>query len=67
MSAIPLNANPLDPTINATSKYQENKIFSFGYIKIQKENPDGKVHLVAEVRDEDGILRPESNWDLSPQ
>jgi hypothetical protein len=67
LSAIPLNANPLDPTINATSKYQENKIFNFEYIKIQKENLDGKVHLIAEVRDDDGLLRPGSNWDLSPQ
>lgn len=67
LSAIPLKVTPLDPTINATSKYQENKIFNFGYIKVQKENLDGKVHLIAEVRDEDSILRPGSNWDLSPQ
>ncbi|HZA08114.1 MAG TPA: hypothetical protein VE619_10455 [Nitrososphaeraceae archaeon] len=27
-----------------------------------------KVHLIAEVRDEEeGILPPRSNWDLSPQ
>ena len=67
LSAIPLKANPLDPTINATSKYQENKIFNFGYIKLQKEKPDGKVHLIAEVLDADGLVRPGSNWDLSPQ
>jgi hypothetical protein len=34
---------------------------------MQKEKLDGKVHLIAEVRDEDGLLRPGSNWDLSPQ
>ena len=67
LSAIPLPANPLDPTINATSKYQENKIFNFGYIKVQKEGPDGKVHLVSDVIDEDGLLRPGSHWDLPPQ
>ncbi|MGB6629006.1 MAG: alkaline phosphatase D family protein [Nitrososphaeraceae archaeon] len=67
LSAIPLKVNPLDPTINATSKYQENKIFNFGYIKLQKEKPDGKVHLIAEVLDADGLVRPGSNWDLSPQ
>jgi len=67
LSAIPLKANPLDPTINATSKYQENQIFNFGYIKIQQEKSDGKVHLIAEVLDADGLVRPGSNWDLSPQ
>ena len=67
LSAIPLKANPLDPTINATSKYQENKIFNFGYIKIQKEKTDGKIHLIAEVLDGEGLVRPGSNWDLSPQ
>ena len=67
LGAIPLKVNPLDPTINATSKYQENKIFNFGYIKLQKEKPDGKVHLIAEVLDADGLVRPGSNWDLSPQ
>jgi alkaline phosphatase D len=67
LSAIPLKANPLDPSINATSKYQENQIFNFGYIKIQKQRSDGKVHLISEIRDEDGLLRPGSNWDISPQ
>ena len=67
LSAIPLKANPLDPTINATSKYQENQIFNFGYIKIQQEKSDGKVHLISEVRDENGLLRPGSNWDIPPQ
>jgi alkaline phosphatase D len=67
LSAIPLKANPLDPTINSTSKYQENQIFNFGYIKIQQEKSDGKVHLISEVRDENGLVRPGSNWDISPQ
>ena len=67
LSAIPLKANPLDPTINATSKYQENQLFNFGYIKIQQEKSDGKVHLISEVRDENGLLRPGSNWDIPPQ
>jgi alkaline phosphatase D len=67
LSAIPLKANPLDPTINATSKYQENQLFNFGYIKIQQEKSDGKVHLISEVRDENGLIRPGSNWDIPPQ
>jgi alkaline phosphatase D len=67
LSAIPLKANPLDPTINATSKYQENQLFNFGYIKIQQEKSDGKVHLISEVRDENGLMRPGSNWDIPPR
>jgi alkaline phosphatase D len=67
LSAIPLKANPLDPTINAKFKYQENKIFNFGYIKVQKEKTDGKIHLIAEVLDGEGLVRPGSNWDLRPQ
>jgi alkaline phosphatase D len=67
ISAIPVKASPPDPTINATTKYQENKIFNFGYIKIQKEKSDGKVHLISEVLDENGLVRPGSNWDISPQ
>jgi alkaline phosphatase D len=67
LSAIPLKTNPLDPSINATSKYQENQIFNFGYIKIQKQRSDGKVHLISEIRDEDGLIRPGSNWDIPPQ
>jgi phosphodiesterase/alkaline phosphatase D-like protein len=67
LSAIPLKANPLDPTINATSKYHENKMFNFGYIKIQKDKTDGKAHLMTEVLDGEGLVRPGSNWDLPPQ
>jgi alkaline phosphatase D len=67
ISAIPVKASPPDPTINATSKYQENKIFNFGHIKIQKEKHDGKVHLISEIRDENGLMRPGSNWDIPPQ
>jgi alkaline phosphatase D len=67
ISAIPLKASPPDPTINATAKYQESKIFNFGYIKIQKQRSDGKAHLISEVLDENGLVRPGSNWDISPQ
>jgi alkaline phosphatase D len=67
ISAIPVKASPPDPTINATTKYQENKIFSFGHIKIQQEKSDDKVHLISEVLDENGLSRPGSNWDIPPQ
>ena len=59
---------PIDPTINATYIYHENKIFNFGYLKVQKqENDDGKVHFISEIRDQDGLLRPGSYLDLRPQ
>ena len=59
---------PIDPTINATYIYHENKIFNFGYLKVQKhENDVGKAHLISEIRDQDGLLRPGSHLDLRPQ
>ena len=59
---------PIDPTINATYIYHENKIFNFGYLKVEKhENDDGKVHFISEIRDQDGLLRPGSHLDLRPQ
>jgi alkaline phosphatase D len=67
ISAIPVKASPPDPTINATAKYQESKIFNFGHITIQQEKSDGKVHLISEVLDENGLVRPGSNWDIPPQ
>jgi alkaline phosphatase D len=67
ISAIALKASPPDPTINATAKFQESKIFNFGHIKIQKEKSDGKVHLISEIRDENGLMRPGSNWDIPPR
>ena len=67
ISAIPLKASLPDPTINATSLYTENKIFNFEYIKIQKEESDDKMHLISKVIDENGLLRPGSDLDLTPQ
>ena len=59
---------PIDPTINATYIYHENKIFNFGYLKVQEhENDEGKAHLISEIRDQDGLLRPGSHLDLRPQ
>ncbi len=59
----------IDPTINATYIYHENKIFNFGYLKVQKQehDDDDKVHLISEIRDQDGLLRPGSHLDLRPQ
>ena len=57
----------LDTTFNPKLLYQEGGIFNFGYVQIQKKSEDNKVHLIAEVRGEDGLARPNSLLDLAPQ
>ena len=67
----PLNAiravpRPLDPAANPTSLYAEGGIFNFSYVRIERQ-PDGNVHLIADVRGPDGAPRPGSHLDLTPQ
>ena len=67
----PLNAvraapRPLDPAANPTSLYAEGGLFNFSYVRIERQ-ADGKVHLVADVRGVDGLPRPGSHLDLTPQ
>lgn len=67
----PLNAvrgapRPLDPAANPTSLYAEGGLFNFSYVRIEPQ-ADGKVHLVADVRGADGVPRPGSHLDLTPQ
>jgi hypothetical protein len=57
----------LDTTFNPKLLYEEGGIFNFGYVKIQRTPEDNKVHLIAEVRSEDGLVRPNSLLDLAPQ
>jgi hypothetical protein len=57
----------IDPTINATFLYKETGIFNFNHIRIQTSSDDGEAHLISEVRDDNGILRPGSYLDLVPQ
>ena len=58
--------NPVDPTINAKYLYSENAIFNFGHLKI-KENPkDKKMHLVYEVIDSNGRIKPSSSSNIPP-
>ena len=57
----------LDTTFNPKLLYEEGGIFNFGYIKIQRTPEDNKVHLIAEVRSEDGLARANSLLDLVPQ
>lgn len=59
----------LDPTLNPTLLYADGGLFNFGSVRTQQGadgQTTGKVHLVAEVRGEDGRLRPGSHLDLPP-
>lgn len=55
----------LDPAAKPKSLYAEGSFFNFGYVVIREE-PDSKVHLIADVRGEDGAPRPGSRLDLVP-
>jgi alkaline phosphatase D len=60
----------LDGSFNPSVLYQEGTIFNFGYVRIEAgmENDDnGKPHLIADIRDENGMVRPGSILDLIPQ
>jgi alkaline phosphatase D len=62
----------LDDTFNPTLLYGEGNIFNFGHIRIEDrrdndEDENGKPHLIADIRDENGIVRPGSTLDLIPQ
>jgi hypothetical protein len=67
----PLNGvrNPVkapDPAASPTVLYAEGGLFNFGYYQIAAQS-DGKVHFVADVRDEHGVRRPGSLVDLTPR
>ena len=62
----------LDETFNPTLLYGEGNIFNFGHIRIEDRrdndgDENGKPHLIADIRDENGIVRPGSTLDLIPQ
>jgi alkaline phosphatase D len=64
----------IDTTFNPTLLYEEGGIFNFGYIRIDdimsdgnNTVVDGKAHLMADVRGEDGLPRPNSLLNLTPQ
>ena len=61
----------LDETFNPSLLYGEGNIFNFGYIRIEDGrdddgNDNGRPHLIADIRDENGIVRPGSTLDLRP-
>jgi alkaline phosphatase D len=64
LSANPLQPKALDPSLSPQSLYAEGNFFNFGYIQVQ-QGTDGKVHLIADIRGEDGQQRPGSLLDLS--
>ncbi|MDQ3903669.1 MAG: alkaline phosphatase D family protein [Thermoproteota archaeon] len=60
----------LDGSFNPSLLYQEGNIFNFGYIRIEggRENDDnGKLHLIADIRGEDGVTGPGPRLDLPPK
>jgi alkaline phosphatase D len=67
LSAEPFDALDLDPTLNATFLYNESRLFNFGHIQIREDPKDNKPHLIYGVRDENGVLRPNSSLDLVPR
>ena len=70
----PLNAgmapavtqSQLDPTLNPTLLYAQGDLFNFGFVRTQL-HADGTVHLLADVRAENGHIQPGSILDLPPQ
>jgi alkaline phosphatase D len=61
----------LDETFNPSLLYGEGNIFNFGYIRIEDAGEEdsniGKPHLIADIRDANGVVRPGSTLDLIPQ
>jgi alkaline phosphatase D len=55
-----------DPTYDPTVVYAEGNLFNYAYVRIE-QGTDGKVHFIADIRDEYGIERPGSYLDLTPQ
>jgi hypothetical protein len=70
----PLNAvraaarrqDQLDPAANPTSLFGAGGLFNFNYVRVARQ-ADGKVHLIADVRNEAGVALPESVLDLTPR
>ena len=61
----------LDDTFDPALLYGEGNIFNFGHVRIEdgrgEDNDIGKPHLIADIRDENGMVRPGSTLDLIPQ
>ena len=53
----------LDPSLRPRLVYAEGELTNFGFIRVY-EGEDGVGRLRAEVRGEDGLLRPGSRIEL---
>ena len=58
--------NAVDPTLNAKSLYSESALFNFGHINITATKSDNVKHLLYDVIDSNGRLRPGSSLDIAP-
>lgn len=68
LSAFPAQPSHLDPTVNTIYLYKEGPLFNFGYYKIEHEGKEeGRPHLISEIIDINGLVRPGSRLDLTPQ
>ena len=54
------------PTINERFLYNESKIFNFGHLTIRHDPLLNNVTLTTEIRDNNGLVRPNSNMTLIP-
>ena len=55
-----------DSTLHPLVLYAQGGFSNFGSVTIARQ-ADGHVHLIAQVYDEQGNLRPGSTFDLKPQ
>ena len=70
----PLNAvrnaakrqDQLDPAAHPTSLFGAGGLFNFNFVRVARQ-ADGKVHLMADVRNEAGLPLPGSLLDLTPR
>jgi alkaline phosphatase D len=58
--------NAVDPTLNAKSLYSESALFNFGHLNITATKSDNVRHLLYDVIDSNGRLRPGSSLDIVP-
>ena len=65
LNAIRLQPRALDPAANPTSLYAEGGFFNFTYVQVKQVGAE--IHLIADVRGENGEPRPGSLLDLAPQ
>ena len=56
----------LDPAAHPTSLFGAGGLFNFNYVRIARQ-ADGKVHLIADVRNDAGLPLPGSLLDLIPR